>query len=568
MKALLEYHRCTLYVSAPLTQIPVIDFMTARFVAMNQRLGAQNRQEGQIGQYRATISHAICPKHLQAGSRRPHTRLRCVGFQAAGAPAPGRQTNSKDQSIASRPTQSKDLSSTDQQPRPAAVTANQAVPVEARGALQEASGNAVAAKQQDAERMQAAEEASTSGREYWQELLNVPEIDGGSALGGRARSASDAAVLRRKGHLKEQDRLIEFLLSMHGTHTSLEAMQKLDRWIVEHRQDPRRSRLKRMVPSVGAFFTPLKLTEAFNEYDEFFALSRRRFVPPNFAEMRHVLNIAQVHSSAKKLRLVTFDADGTLYADGCHMEHDNEMVGHIISLMRSGIDVAIVTAAGYPGQPDKFEERVAGLLAAFRKLRLPNEITDRFHIMGGECNYLLRVSRGAERRLEFVPDEEWKSAAMMSWSEEAIQAMLTSAEAVLRDTASRLRLPVTVVRKERAVGAIPEVPTVYEVLEEMAITVQSHLVDSRCPFCAFNGGADVFVDVGNKSFGLEALMKHLGHTPSEALHVGDRFTASGNDAITRDCCCILWVANPEETDFFIKLLLTDLRRLRMQPYIE
>ena len=68
----------------------------------------------------------------------------------------------------------------------------------------------------------------------------------------------------------------------------------------------------------------------------------------------------------------------------------------------------------------------------------------RFHIMGGECNYLLRVSRGAERRLKFVPDEEWKSAAMMSWSEEAIQAMLTSAEAVLRDTASRLRLPVTV----------------------------------------------------------------------------------------------------------------------------
>ncbi len=54
----------------------------------------------------------------------------------------------------------------------------------------------------------------------------------------------------------------------------------------------------------------------------------------------------------------------------------------------------------------------------------------------------------------------------------------------------------------------------------------------------------------------------------QALHVGDRFTASGNDAITRDCCCILWVANPEETDFFIKLLLTDLRRLRMEPYIE
>ena len=34
----------------------------------------------------------------------------------------------------------------------------------------------------------------------------------------------------------------------------------------------------------------------------------------------------QIHSSAKSLKLVTFDADGTLYADGCHMEHDNDMV--------------------------------------------------------------------------------------------------------------------------------------------------------------------------------------------------------------------------------------------------
>lgn len=68
-----------------------------------------------------------------------------------------------------------------------------------------------------------------------QELLSVPETDGG-VLGARARSASDAAVLRRKGHLKEQDMLIEFMLSMHSTHTSLEVMQKMERWIVEHRQ--------------------------------------------------------------------------------------------------------------------------------------------------------------------------------------------------------------------------------------------------------------------------------------------------------------------------------------------
>ena len=55
-------------------------------------------------------------------------------------------------------------------------------------------------------------------------------------FGARARSASDEAVLRRKGHLKEQDALIDFLLQMHSTHTSLEVMLKMDRWIVEHRQ--------------------------------------------------------------------------------------------------------------------------------------------------------------------------------------------------------------------------------------------------------------------------------------------------------------------------------------------
>ena len=126
-----------------------------------------------------------------------------------------------------------------------------------------------------------------------------------------------------------------------------------------------------------------------------------------------------------------------------------------------------------------------------------------------------------------------------------------------------------VIRKERAVGVVPQVPTVYEVLEELAITVQHQMIDTRIPFCAFNGaprpgaprrmpgrlagawlmhflwptrqhsmrqssgfcqqpgpclagGNDVFVDVGNKSFGLEALMKYLGFQPSGVLHVGDR----------------------------------------------
>lgn len=40
-------------------------------------------------------------------------------------------------------------------------------------------------------------------------------------------------------------------------------------------------------------------------------------------------------------------------------------------------------------------------------------------------------------------------------------------------------------------------------------------LQAELPFCAFNGGNDVFVDVGNKSLGLEALMNHLGFTPAE-----------------------------------------------------
>jgi IMP and pyridine-specific 5'-nucleotidase len=41
------------------------------------------------------------------------------------------------------------------------------------------------------------------------------------------------------------------------------------------------------------------------------------------------------------------------------------------------VHVAIVTAAGYPGAPERFEQRVQGLLAAFRQLNLPQHITDR-----------------------------------------------------------------------------------------------------------------------------------------------------------------------------------------------
>jgi IMP and pyridine-specific 5'-nucleotidase len=56
--------------------------------------------------------------------------------------------------------------------------------------------------------------------------------------------------------------------------------------------------------------------------------------------------------------------------------------------------------------------------------------------------------------------------------------------------------------------------TCAQVLEDIALTVQNQL-EGNVPFCAFNGGNDVFVDVGNKSLGLQSLMSYFGCKPHE-----------------------------------------------------
>ena len=137
---------------------------------MSQHLGStEPTRRGRLG-------NAGLPYVMQPALGTFKLAQRCLGHdldvlafkQLAHQPQGGRK-NSKDHlQLRQDPRQSKDVSSTGQQSQSAAGTPKQAVPVEPRGALQEASGNAVAAKQQDAERMQAAEEASTSGREYWQ----------------------------------------------------------------------------------------------------------------------------------------------------------------------------------------------------------------------------------------------------------------------------------------------------------------------------------------------------------------------------------------------------------------
>ena len=63
---------------------------------------------------------------------------------------------------------------------------------------------------------------------------------------------------------------------------------------------PEQSRLRFLVPSVGRFFTPLLLEQAFVEQDQRRAISSRRFVAPSFNDIR-----------------VRSDSRYTIYCYGC-----------------------------------------------------------------------------------------------------------------------------------------------------------------------------------------------------------------------------------------------------------
>ena len=87
-------------------------------------------------------------------------------------------------------------------------------------------------------------------------------------------------------------------------------------------------------------------------------------------------------------------------------------------------------------------------------------------------------------------------------------------------------------------------------LEELTLATQAALAalgSNAIPTSAFNGGHDVFVDVGSKALGLAALQGLLGASPESTVHVGDRFTSTGNDLRTRDCASTLWTASPSNT---------------------
>lgn len=57
------------------------------------------------------------------------------------------------------------------------------------------------------------------------------------------------------------------------------------------------------------------------------------------------------------------------------------MIKLMIDLLRSNVKIAIVTAAGYPGEPEKFEQRLQGLLDVCKAERLPPALCERFFLM-------------------------------------------------------------------------------------------------------------------------------------------------------------------------------------------
>ncbi|KAI9795605.1 MAG: IMP 5'-nucleotidase [Piccolia ochrophora] len=318
------------------------------------------------------------------------------------------------------------------------------------------------------------------------------------------------------------------------------------------------SKLKLLVPSVGVFFTPLALERAFIYQDSHRCISSRYFVPPSFNDIRLVLNTAQLLTLCAikdPLGLVTFDGDLTLYDDGASLTPENPVVPRLLALLAKGTCLGIVTAAGYTDAA-RYHGRLHGLLDAVHASSSLSATHKRnLIVMGGESNFLFRYDARSPSLLTLVPQEDWVLEEMKAWTESDIQAVLDIAEGALRECVRGMRLQAQILRKERAVGIVPDAGTklAREQLEETVLVAQKMLemtdVGRRIPFCAFNGGSDVFIDIGDKSLGVLACQRFFGGiSGARSLHVGDQFLSAGaNDFKARLACTTAWIAGPAET---------------------
>lgn len=96
---------------------------------------------------------------------------------------------------------------------------------------------------------------------------------------------------------------------------------------------------------------------------------------------------------------------------------------------------------------------------------------------------------------------------MLAWKHEDIQELLDVAEENLKRSVASMNLKALVLRKSRAVGIIPSdtgFKIAREQLDECVLSTQQRLLEYQqmsddtkpvIPFCVFNGGNDVFVDM-------------------------------------------------------------------------
>jgi IMP and pyridine-specific 5'-nucleotidase len=150
-----------------------------------------------------------------------------------------------------------------------------------------------------------------------------------------------------------------------------------------------------------------------------------------------------------------------------------------------------------------------------------------------------------------------------NWADSDIQSLLNVAEEAARCSLEDQQMRGRIIRKKRSVGLVPtshqQIPR--EALDETVLRCQAQLQTMNngsgpmIPFCAFNGGRDVWVDVGNKRVGVEVLSAYLGIDSKDILHIGDQFLNTGNDYAARDVCPCVWVTDPEETTYILKTIL-------------
>lgn len=334
------------------------------------------------------------------------------------------------------------------------------------------------------------------------------------------------------------------------------------------------SRLDQLVPQIGTFFTPLPLVEAFDIQERRRAICNRRMVSPSFNDIRHILNSAQILAmiKAKDLKLITFDGDVTLYEDGGSIEKGGKIVRRLISLLQRGYNVGIVTAAGYD-DPERYKERLFGLcFELFSNKSMPIKQKEKLTIMGGESNYLFQYYETDQQfGFKTIDEHEWVPDFVQAWSPEDISATLDVAEECFKDLKEKLSLPpeCSIIRKEKAVGIVPgfrydkelevnvKVQMQRETLEEMVLVIQKTLESlpaaRNIEFSCFDGGSDVWCDIGGKDVGVNILQNFYKTdspiSPSQTLHIGDQFAPKGsaNDYKARSAGCTLWVASPQET---------------------